>query len=199
MMPWACHADGRTRYADSFSPVPPAAARLAAMAFNVRQIFAALTDAQVDYVVVGGLAVILHGYLRATADLDLAIGLSPDNASRGMRALASIGLQPRLPVAMSDFADPERRQDWLRNRNMLVFPLWDPANPLRSVDVFVDEPVEFGALLGDSVVKDLDGLSVRIASIPHLIAMKRLAGRPRDLEDIDKLQQIQAEGQGGAP
>jgi len=37
------------------------------MAFNVRQIFAALNDARVDYVVVGGLAVILHGYLRATA------------------------------------------------------------------------------------------------------------------------------------
>ncbi|WP_407352136.1 hypothetical protein [Luteimonas sp. R10] len=66
----------------------------------------------------GGLAVILHGYLRATADLDLAIGLSPDNAGRGMRALASIGLQPRLPVAMDDFADEDRRLDWLRNRNM---------------------------------------------------------------------------------
>ena len=100
---------------------------------------------------------------------------------------------------MDDFADADIRQGWLRNRNMLVFPLWDPANPLRSVDVFVDEPVEFGALLGDSVVKDLDDLSVRIASIPHLIAMKRRAGRPRDLEDIDKLQQIQAEGQAGTP
>lgn len=40
------------------------------MSFNVRQIFAALNDAQVDYVVVGGLAVILHGYLRATAALE---------------------------------------------------------------------------------------------------------------------------------
>jgi hypothetical protein len=70
------------------------------MAFNVRPIFAALNDAGVDYVVVGGLAVILQGYLRATADLALAIGLSPANAGRGMRALASIGLQPRLPVPM---------------------------------------------------------------------------------------------------
>ncbi|HST44346.1 MAG TPA: hypothetical protein VLK29_03880 [Luteimonas sp.] len=64
------------------------------MAFNVRQIFAALTDAAVDYVVVDGLAVILHGYLRTTADLDLAIGFAPGNASRGMGALVSIGLQP---------------------------------------------------------------------------------------------------------
>lgn len=166
------------------------------MAFNVRQIFAALNDAQVDYVVVGGLAVILHGYLRATANLDLAIGFSLDNARRGMRSLASIGLQPRLPVALDDFADADKRSDWLRNRNMLVFPLWDPANPLRSVDVFIDEPIGFEDLMAESVVKDLSGSKVRIASIPHLIEMKRRAGRPRDLEDIDKLQQIHDAGEG---
>lgn len=168
------------------------------MAFNVRQIFAALNEAGVDYVVVGGLAVILHGYLRATADLDLAIGFSSGNASRGMHSLASIGLQPRLPVALDDFAEADKRADWLRNRNMRVFPLWDPSNPLRSVDVFIDEPIGFDDLMGESVVKDMDGLKVRIASIPHLIEMKRRAGRPRDLEDIDKLQQIHDAGQESA-
>jgi hypothetical protein len=160
------------------------------MAFNIRQIFTALNDANVDYVVVGGLAVILHGYLRATADLDLAVGLSPDNARRAMQALAAIGLQPRLPVAIEDFADVEKRREWLHDRNMLVFPLWDPDNPLRSVDVFIDEPVAFAELLRDAVAKDLGGAVVRIASIDHLIVMKQAAGRMRDLDDIDKLRQI---------
>ena len=160
------------------------------MAFNLREIFRALADAKVDYVVVGGLAVIMHGYLRATADLDLAIGLSPDNARRGMASLAAIGLRPRLPVALDDFADPGKRAEWRDTRNMRVFPLWDPANPLRSVDVFIDEPIAFDQLLQRAVIKDLEGLSVRIASIPHLIEMKQRAGRPRDLEDIGKLRQI---------
>lgn len=160
------------------------------MAFNVRQIFAALNDAGVDYVVVGGLAVILHGYLRATADLDLAVGLSPDNARRVMQALAAIGLRPRLPLAMEDFADAEKRQEWQRDHHMLVFPLWDPHNPLRSVDVFIEEPVAFAVLLRDAVVKDLDGLFVRIASFDHLIQMKQASGRVRDLDDIDKLRRI---------
>lgn len=160
------------------------------MAFNLREIFKSLADAEVDYVVVGGLAVILHGYLRATADLDLAIGLSPDNARRGMASLADIGLRPRLPVTLDDFADPAKRAEWRETRNMLVFPLWDPANPLRSVDVFIDEPIAFEQLLQQAVTKDLDGLAVRVASIPHLIEMKQRAGRPRDLEDISKLQQI---------
>lgn len=165
------------------------------MAFNVRQIFAALNSANVDYVVVGGLAVILHGYLRATADLDLAIGLSPDNAKRGMDALGSIGLRPRLPVSLDDFTDADKRADWLHNRNMLVFPLWDPANPIRSVDVFIDEPLTFRDLLADAVIKDIEGLQVRIASIPHLIEMKQYAGRTRDLEDIEKLRQIMQSAQ----
>lgn len=162
------------------------------MAFNVRQIFAALDEAQVDYVVVGGLAVILHGYLRATADLDLALGLSGDNPARGMQALAGIGLQPRLPVPLEDFADAAKRDDWRRSRNMQVFPLWDPANPLRSVDVFIEEPIDFRSLLAAAIDKDLDGVSVKVACIPHLIEMKQRAGRPRDLDDIAKLREILA-------
>lgn len=163
------------------------------MAFNVRQIFSALNDARVDYVVVGGMAVILHGYLRATADLDLVLGLSPENCRRGLNALAAIGFTPRLPMAMEAFSDPAQRRLWAEQRNMLVFPLWDPGNPLRSLDLFIDEPIAFDRLLRDSVMKDVDGLSIRIASIDHLIEMKQSAGRPRDLDDIAKLRQIRDE------
>jgi len=102
------------------------------MAFNLREIFKALADAEVDYVMVGGLAVIMHGHLRATRDLDLVIGLEPANCAKGMEALANIGLRPRLLVGLADFADPATREDRASNRNMLFFQLWDPANPERS-------------------------------------------------------------------
>jgi hypothetical protein len=160
------------------------------MAFNLREIFQALTGC--DYVVVGGLAVVLHGHLRATRDLDLVIGLEPENCRKTLDALASIGLRPRLPVVMQDFADPAKREDWNRNRNMMVFQLWDPNNPERSVDVFVREPLDFPTMLVDAVVKDLDGVPIRIASIPHLIVMKQVAGRRHDLDDIEALRQIAA-------
>lgn len=163
------------------------------MAFNVREIFKALADARVDYVVVGGMAVIMHGHLRATRDLDLVIGLAPDNCTKAVDALAGIGLRPRLPVALSDFANPEKREDWADNRNMMVFQLWDPANLERSVDVFVREPLDFGRMLADAVVKDLDGIPIRVASIRHLILLKQSAGRPLDLDDIEALREIAAE------
>ena len=163
------------------------------MAFNVRELFKALFDTDVEYVVVGGLAVIMHGHLRATRDLDLVIGLRPDNCANATKALSDIGLRPRLPVTLADFADPATRKDWVENRNMMVLQLWDPANPERSVDVFVREPFDFGAMLADATIKDLDGVPVHVASIRHLIALKQVAGRPLDLDDIEALREIAAE------
>ncbi|WP_407352164.1 hypothetical protein [Luteimonas sp. R10] len=163
------------------------------MAFNIREIFKALADAGVEYVVVGGFAVIMHGHLRATRDLDLVIGLSPDNCAKGMEALSSIGLRPRLPVTLADFSNPTKRDDWAQNRNMQVFQLWDPANPERSVDIFVREPLDFRAMIAEAVVKNLDDVPIPVASIRHLIQLKRAAGRPLDQDDIRALQQIAAE------
>ena len=161
------------------------------MAFNVREIFAALDHVQARYVVVDGVAVILHGHVRLTQDLDLVIDLEPENCKKALNALESIGLKPRLPVVMQDFADPEKREDWYQHKHMLVFQLWDPGNPQRSIDVFVREPVKFENLWRDSMVKDYDGIGIRVASIPHLIQMKAGTGRIRDQEDIAKLQDIQ--------
>lgn len=163
------------------------------MAFNLRQIFKALADADVEYVVVGGFAVIMHGHLRATRDLDLVVDLQPDNCAKAMQALASIGLRPRLPVTLADFADPAKREDWIQNRNMLVFQLWDPDNPERSVDVFVREPMDVATMLAEASRKDLDGVPIPVASIRHLIAMKQAAGRRGDLDDIEALRQIASE------
>ena len=163
------------------------------MAFNLREIFKALADAEVEYVVVGGLAVIMHGHLRAARDLDLVIGLHPDNCAKAMDAFSGIGLRPRLPVTLADFADPAKREDWAQNRNMLVFQLWDPANPERSVNVFVREPLDFRAMLSEAVIKDLDGVPIRVASIRHLILLKQAAGRPLDMDDIEALRDIAAD------
>ncbi len=163
------------------------------MAFNIREIFKALADAEVDYVVVGGFAVIMHGHLRATSDLDLVVGLQPDNCAKALSALSGIGLRPRLPVDLADFANPSIREDWVQNRNMLVLQLWDPTNPERSVDVFVREPLDFRAMLTEAVDKELDGVPIRIASIRHLIQLKQIAGRPQDLSDIEALRIVAVE------
>lgn len=74
-------------------------------------VFAALDAADVRYVVVGGMAVLLHGRVRNTVDLDLVIDLATEPARRAMEALTSLGLRPRAPVDAADFADASPRSD----------------------------------------------------------------------------------------
>ncbi len=156
-------------------------------------LFDALNRAQVRYVVVGGLATVLQGHARLTADVDLVVDLSPVAARRTIEVLLALGFQPRLPVAAGDFADPEIRRHWIEGRGMRVFSLYDPANPLRSVDLFAEHPIEFEDLFRRAEVLPLRSTEVRVASIPDLIELKRLAGRPKDLDDIEKLEAIQRE------
>lgn len=140
--------------------------------------------------VVGGVAVVLHGYARLTADVDLVLDLERDAAARAMRALLALGLRPRAPVDAEDFADERVRGRWLRDEGMQVFSIFKPADPLLSVDVFAEPPVDFEGLYARAEVCDVEAVPVRIASIPDLIRLKRLAGRPRDREDVEKLEEI---------
>jgi len=157
-------------------------------------IFAALERAGVRYVTVGGVAVVLHGHARLTADLDLIVDLAPQAAANALDALTSIGFRPRLPVEVDGFADPAVRERWINQQGMTVFSMWDPDDPLRSVDLFVEQPIDFEELWARSVVVDIDGTPVRVVSIEDLIRLKRIAGRPVDLEDVAALEEIEEVG-----
>ena len=153
-------------------------------------VFAALNESGARYVVVGGLATVLQGYARLTADIDVVVDFEPTALRLLLDRLLAIGLRPRPPVPAQDFADPEKRASWMRDKGMRVFSLWDPSNPLREVDLFVEHPVEFDELYLRSDQVSVAGTEVRIASIPDLIVLKRVAGRAQDIQDIEALQAI---------
>jgi len=159
---------------------------------SLASIVSALDESGARFVVVGGLAVVLHGHARLTADVDLVVDLSPGEAIKPVAALTRLGMVPRAPVAARDFADPEARRRWSEEEGMKVFSLWDPRAPLREVDLFVEPPIPFEDLWARSVEVTLAGRRVRVASLSDLIAMKRLAGRPKDLEDIAALTALAA-------
>lgn len=153
-------------------------------------VFAALTGRQVRFVVVGGVAVVLHGHARLTADLDLVVDLAVDPAREAIEGLLDLGLRPRLPVDARDFADPAVRGRWVSERAMTVFSLHDPDDPMRVVDLFAEPPVAFEELWQRSVAMLVGRTTVQVASIEDLVAMKRLAGRPQDLTDIAALEDL---------
>ncbi len=154
-------------------------------------LFEALNRAGVRYVVVGGMATVLHGYARLTADVDMIVDLEPSAAKHLIGVLTGLGFEPRVPVRAEEFADPEIRNTWIAAKGMRVFSMFDPANPLRTVDLFVENPIEFEALWARAETVELDTTSVKIASIPDLIELKIMAGRPQALDDIERLREIE--------
>lgn len=158
---------------------------------SVEAIVKALNDAQVQYLIVGGLAVNAHGFLRYTNDVDLVISLEPENLLRGLRTLTQIGYQPRTPVKLEEFADAETRKRWKEEKNMLVFQLWSDAHRATPVDVFVSEPFPFAEELRQAPQFEIaPQVWAPIVSKRTLLEMKESAGRPKDLEDIRQLKRL---------
>jgi len=157
---------------------------------SLESIFATLERAQVRYLVVGGVAVGLHGHPRFTADLDLVLALDGANVRAALGALAALGNAPRAPVPAEDLADPERRAEWVRSKGITEFSLASAEHPATEVALFVEEPFPFEQAYPRAVWADLGETRVSIASIPDLVEMKRRAGRPQDLEDVQHLEAI---------
>ena len=158
---------------------------------DVEAVFRALDGAQVRYLIVGGLAVVLHGYSRATYDLDLVIQLKPSNILAAFKALQPLGYRPLVPVTPEQFADPDIRQGWIDQKGMKVLNLWSDGHLDTSIDIFVTEPFNFDAEYEQAYVQELiPGRPLRVARLDTLITMKRMAGRGKDLADIAELENI---------
>lgn len=147
-----------------------------------------LNAAKVQYLVVGGLAVNAHGYVRMTMDIDIVVGLQPQNITTALRALSSIGYRTAVPITPEQFADPANRARWRDEKNMRVLKLWNDKYPLTPLDVFVYEPFDFSVEYAAAFrVELLKGVEVPVVRLKTLLAMKKEAGRPQDLADIAML------------
>jgi len=90
----------------------------------------------------------------------------------------------------ADFADPGKRSAWVQEKGMTVLNFWSEQHRDTPVDVFVTEPFDFDAEYARALVKRLGSIEVRFVSIPSLIRMKEIAGRPQDKIDIEYLRKL---------
>jgi Nucleotidyl transferase AbiEii toxin, Type IV TA system len=157
-------------------------------------LFGALSEAKVHYVIVGGLALNLHGVERATMDVDLAVALDAPNWQTAIDVFKGLRLEPIVPVTLDQASDPARLREWKRDRHMLVFGLRSAIVQGPTVDVLIDPPVDFAELAVRAVVKRVGTLSIPVASIDDLIVLKRAAGRQIDRADIEALESLQRLG-----
>jgi hypothetical protein len=158
---------------------------------SVKTIIGALNEADVRYLVVGGLAVVAHGHVRFTADIDLVLDFDEANLRRAMEVFESLDFRPRAPVPLHQFADAEIRQGWIRDKGLTVFSLFSDDHPLTEVDLFVADPLGFDEAYERRVPMTIaPGVEATFVALRDLIRMKADAGRPRDLADVEGLAEL---------
>lgn len=160
---------------------------------NMFDLLKLLTNAEVDFVLVGGLAVALQGYQRVTLDVDVVLAMDEANLQRFIAAAKSAGLRPGIPVSLDALARPELIEQWHREKGMLAFSLRTNEAMALTLDVLVKPVVPFAQLRRDATRVKVGSLDVPVASIAHLIEMKSGTGRSKDLIDIEELRKIQTQ------
>lgn len=152
-------------------------------------LFASL-NRHVDYVLIGGLAISLHGIERATMDIDVTVAMTPGNLAALVEMARGLGMTPALPVPLEALSDLDQLALWHRERNLEAFALRAPGLSGVTLDVLLYPPVDYAQLRGRAVTFQAGNVPVVVASIDDLIALKQAVGRPIDLADIEHLKRL---------
>lgn len=153
-------------------------------------LFSTLSRHRVNYLLIGGLAVSLHGVERATMDIDITVATSPDNLAALLDAARELKLTPVLPVPVEVLTDIELLRRWHAERNLESFALRAPGLAGVTVDILPFPPVDYDQMRMRAVMFEIGEVQIPVVSIPDLIALKRAVGRPIDLSDITHLERI---------
>jgi predicted nucleotidyltransferase len=152
--------------------------------FSPRALLRELVGGGVDFVVVGGVAAVAHGSVSFTQDLDISYAPDDENLDRLGLVLVTLGARLRGVTDGVPFI-PDGRT--LRRTRLLT--LDTPLGPLDLLAQPDGAPV-YARLRERAVVEELAGVDVLVASLDDLIAMKKAAGRPKDLVAVEELEAI---------
>lgn len=154
------------------------------------RVFKELQKKGIKYLVIGGIAVNIHGYSRATGDLDIMISFDKENLDGFIALLRELGFKPRIPVRLEELGDPEKVDKWKKEKHMKIFSVYNPANELENIDIMIENYIDFNAAYEKRERVTASNIEIPVISINDLIELKKIAGRKRDEIDILALQKI---------
>ena len=137
-----------------------------------------------DYALVGGLAVALHGAVRGTIDIDLIICLSEEDFIKAESTLNQLGLESKLPASAHQVF--HFRKEYIESRNLIAWTFYHPKKPTQVVDIIITSDLKKMKVKQIQCQKQI----LKVLSIDDLIVMKLKSGRPQDLADVEALKSI---------
>jgi predicted nucleotidyltransferase len=158
---------------------------------DIRGILAELDRAEVEFLVIGGVAVGFHGYVRATKDIDVVPAPDPQNIQRLAGVLHELnaeieGAEDFKGGELPDPLDPEvlgQGGNWVLSTRLGRFDIMQ----------WIGENALWQMLAPAAVEAEVDGLAIRFAGYEDLVTLKEMAGRPEDLTDLQRLRQARGE------
>ena len=155
---------------------------------TIADLLTTLADADIDFVIVGGLAMQMHGYGRQTYDVDVALAMNDGNLDKFVSLAAQLKLIPVIPEKLESLKNAQQLDRWHGEKGMVAFALRGPGDLV--LDVLIRPVVVFDVLRANSVTKSFLGRKFRVAELDDLLLMKRAAARPKDLIDIIALEKL---------
>lgn len=148
---------------------------------------AAFRDKGVRYAIAGGYALALHGAVRGTVRIDVVLHWTKRTLVKTETALAEIGLKSRLPVGALEVF--RFRDEYVKNRGIIAWDFYNPDDSSQQVGVIITHDLTTKQRKRLKRVNLASG-PLQVLAIKDLIAMKRAAGRPQDIEDIHALERL---------
>ena len=160
-------------------------------------IFNVFNNHNVKYLVVGGVAINLLGIPRSTADLDIFVDLAEDNLKKIIDILIELEFKPRLPIPPRDILDEKKRTEWINEKNLFAFTFYNAKKTYQELDILLGASLNFTLAWARKTTVKAGDISIPVISVSDLIALKKVAGRKKDISDIKALRQLEEINGGG--
>ncbi|MBU0764085.1 MAG: hypothetical protein KJ607_04540 [Bacteroidetes bacterium] len=155
------------------------------------EILSEFYHSEIRYLIVGGLAMNLHGVPRVTQDIDIIIATDSMNIHKTTSVLKSLDYVPRIPGLNPDhLADESKRRAWIEEKNMIAFSFYKKSGSYEVVDIIIMHPLDFEEAYKNRTIKKAKGIEFALAGINDLIKMKQISARSQDISDVQILKKL---------
>jgi predicted nucleotidyltransferase len=158
---------------------------------DIRGILEELAQEGVEFLIIGGVAVGFHGYVRATKDIDVVPAPDSQNLAKLARVLRALDAQ----VEGAEEFEDEELPDPLDPQALALGGNWVLRTRLGRFDVmqWIGDDALWEKLSPAAIEAEIGGLAIKVVSYEDLVALKENAGRPEDLADLQRLRQARGE------